>query len=240
MEEKILKEIKELRILFSQIIGTSELSAKQQFSKEAITKARAEFKKLSIERGEWITEHDICKIIRNAPFYCGKFIIEKFGFTNYYIKGKSFFFNKKDIIALKDELKKRSINLGRYIELVENQEKFKKYLASISDTKGGKKRQRFEVPDELSDINTDPYNHPPKEVVLKHIVTLQEEFKNFKMAEYVDIYQGNYAMFKQIYYFDKYVNPEIKKRCQNWCFQFNYANNALKEISKIKSEVIYE
>ena len=65
---------------------------------------------------------------------------------------------------------------------MEDQEKFRKYLASIRDTKGGKKRQRFEVPDELSDINTDPYNHPPKEVILKHIETLQEEFKKFKMT----------------------------------------------------------
>ncbi len=49
----------------------------------------------------------------------------------------------------------------------------------------------------------------------------------------------NHAMFKHIYYWDKYVNPETKKRCQNWCSQFNYAKEALKLIKQVKSEVIY-
>ena len=240
MEEKILKEIKELRSILAQLFGTSELPVKQRFSKEAITKAGAEFKKLSIERGEWIDKSDISKIIRKASYYSGKFIIEKFGFTNYFQRGHTKYFNKKDIIALKDELKKRNINLGKYMELVEDQEKFEKYIASIKDPTGGVKRQRFIIPDELRDIDTSSYNHPPKEVIIKHIDTLQEEFQKFKMAEYIDIYHGNYAMFKQIYYFDRYVNVVIKKRCKDWCFQFNYANNALKEISKIKSQTIYE
>lgn len=50
---------------------------------------------------------------------------------------------------------------------------------------------------------------------------------------------GNHAMFKHIYYWDKYVNPETKKRCQNCCSHFNYANEALKLIKQVKSEVIY-
>jgi hypothetical protein len=240
MEDKILNELKELRSLFAQLIGTSDLPDKQKFSKEAIKKANAEFKKLSIERGEWIGESEIKKIIRNAPYSPGNFIIEKFGITNYFQRGHSKYFNKKDIIALKDELKKRNINLGRYIEYVEDQEKFKKYIASINDPAKGKKRQRFIIPEELRDIETEPYNHPPKEIILKHIETLQEEFQEYKMAEYIDIYEGNYAMFKFIYHFDKYIKADVKKRCANWCFQFNYANKALLAISKIKSETIYE
>lgn len=221
-------------------IETSELPAKHQLSKDAINKAATEFQKLSIERGKWIKESEIHRIIRKAPWSCGKFIIEKFGFSNYFIRGRSLYFNRKDLIALNAELKKRNINLEKYMELVQDQEKFRKYIVSIKDPKGGKKRQRFKIPDELKDIVTSPYNHPPKDVVEQHIATLQEEFQHFKMAEYIDIYHGNYAMFKVIYFFDRYLNPEVKKRCQNWCFQFNYANNALKEILKINSEAIFD
>lgn len=113
MEDKIINEIKELRHILAQVIGTSELPVKQQFSKEAIAKASLEFKKLSIERGEWLTEREISKVIRKAPYSPGKFIIEKFGFTHYFFKGRSLYFNKKDHIALNTELKKRNINLGR-------------------------------------------------------------------------------------------------------------------------------
>lgn len=240
MEEKILKEIKSLKSIIAQVIGSSELPVKQQFSKEAISKAADEFQKLSIERGEWIEEDEISKIIKKAPYHSGKFIIEKFEFTNFFKRGRSLYFNKKEIIALNNELKKRNINLKRYMELLEDQEKFRKYLEEVRNPKGTRKRQRFKIPDELKDIETYPYHHPQKEVVKKHIETLQEEFQKYKMAEYVDIYNDNYAMFKFIYHFDKYVNPEVKKRCQNWCSHFNYAQNALKEISKIRSQVIYE
>ena len=227
MEEKILKEIKEIKSILSQVIGSSELPVKLQFSKEAISKAAAEFQKLSIERGEWIEENEISKIIKKAPYYSGKFIIEKFDFTNYFKRGRKLYFNRKEITALNNELKKRNINLQRYIELVEDQEKFKKYLEEVRNPKGAKKRPRFRIPDELKDIETFPYHHPPKEDVKKHIETLQEEFQKFKMAEFIDIYHNTYAMVKHIYYFDQYINPEVKKRCQKWCSQFNYAQNAL-------------
>lgn len=169
METQILKEIKELRLILAQVIGSSDMPVKQQFSKEAIAKAAVEFKKLSIERGEWIPENEISKIIRKAPYFSGKFIIEEFEFTNHFKRGRTLYFNKKEIIALNNELKKRNINLGRYIELVEDQEKFKKYLEEVRNSKGTKKRPRFKIPDELKDIETYSYHHPPKEVVKKHI-----------------------------------------------------------------------
>jgi hypothetical protein len=173
MEEQILKEIKELRSILSKVIGSSDLPVKQQFSKEAISKAATEFRKLSIERGEWIKEDDISKIIKKAPYHSGKFIIEKFEFTNYFKWGRTLYFNKKEIIALNNELKKRNINLKRYIELIKDQEKFKKYLEEVKNPQRAKKRPRFKIPDELKNIETYPYHHPPKEVVKKHIETLQ-------------------------------------------------------------------
>lgn len=239
MEDRILKEIKELKSVIAQVIGSSELPAKQKFSKEAIAKAAKEFEKLSIERGEWLVESDIRKVIRKAPWRAGKFIIEKFGFTNYFIRGRTLYFNRKDLVALYAELKKRNIDLSRYMELEEDKEKFHKYIESLKDLKKIKKRQHFKIPDDLKDIVTFPYHQPPREVVEKHIETLKQEFEKYKMVEYVDIYGGNHAMFKHIYYWDKYVNPETKKRCQNWCSQFNYANEALKLIKQVKSEVIY-
>lgn len=51
MEEKIYIELKQIRILLSELVGSSELPANKRFSKEAITKAAKEFRKLSIERG---------------------------------------------------------------------------------------------------------------------------------------------------------------------------------------------
>ena len=47
MEDKIYKEIKEVRLLLSKLIGTSDLPEKQKFSTEALDKAAVEFKNLS-------------------------------------------------------------------------------------------------------------------------------------------------------------------------------------------------
>jgi hypothetical protein len=236
MENEILKEIKALRVLLSQLIGTSDLPAKEKFSKEALAKASSEFRKLAIERGEWIPEHEISRIIRKAPYSPGKFIIEKFGVTNYFTRGKSLYFNRKDIIALNKELKARNINLERYMEYEQDREKFLKYVESI---KNGTKRKRFKIPEDLKDIQTAPYHHPPREIVMNHIQSLKEEFEKHKLAEYIDVYNDSYAMFKFDYAFDRYLNKDLKKRCQDWCFQFNYANTALKKINNIKSEKIY-
>jgi hypothetical protein len=51
----LLAEIRHLKAAISTLIGTSDLQAKERFSKEALVRAAKEFKKLSIERGEWIT-----------------------------------------------------------------------------------------------------------------------------------------------------------------------------------------
>ena len=123
------------------------------------------------------------------------------------------------------------------MELEEDKEKFIKYLYGLKQ--GRKRRPRFKIPDELKDINSQPYNHPPKEKILKHITKLMEQFENHKLVEYIDIFDENYAMFKHIYYFDRYIDQSIRKQCVKWCFEFNYAQEALQEIRKIRSQVIY-
>lgn len=237
-EDKLYAEIKQLRYLLAKVVGTQDLPKREQFSKEAIKNAALEFRKLQTERGEWIPEHDISKIIRKAGYLAGRFIIKKFDFKNYYVRGQQYFYSRKDLVALNKELKARKINLGRYMELEEDKEKFHKYLDDMRQ--GNKRRPRFKIPEELMDVETQPYNHPPKEKVLGHIETLMNEFKEDKLIEFIDIYcNGNYAMIKNIYHFDRYIDNEKWKQCKKWCFEYNYARNALKEIKKIRSQVIY-
>jgi hypothetical protein len=51
----------------------------------------------------------------------------------------------------------------------------------------------------------------------------------------VDLYEKKtYAMFKYIYQWDKYIEPETKKYCKGWVEKFNYANEALKKILELK------
>lgn len=238
MEDKFLTEIKQIRQLLSELIGTSELSSKEKFSKEAITKAAKEFRKLSIERGEWLSTHEIYKVIKNAPHRAGKIIVEKFGFTNYFKRGKTIYFNRKDVVALNKELKKKNINLNEYAELLEDQAKFEKYLNSINLAKG--KRKRFKIPDELRDINSKPYSPPSEEIVRNEIEKLLEEYEKFDLSEYISLYdKKTYAMFKYDYTFDRYLKPEIKKYCKDWCFKFNYANDALKKLLILKESGIH-
>jgi hypothetical protein len=56
MQNELLAEIRQLKAVISTLIGTSDLPAKERFSKEALARAAKEFKKLSIERGEWLTD----------------------------------------------------------------------------------------------------------------------------------------------------------------------------------------
>ena len=124
MEEKILIELKQIRKLLSEVVGTSELPAKQKFSKEAIAKVAKEFRELSIKRGEWVERDEIHRVIKHASWSSSKIILEKFEFSNYFKRGHTYYFNKKDLVELDKELKKRNINLKKYAELLEDKDKF--------------------------------------------------------------------------------------------------------------------
>jgi len=65
METKILSEIKQIKKIFSQLVGTSDLPARQKFSKDAIAKTAKEYLLFEMKRGEWVIESDISIIIRN-------------------------------------------------------------------------------------------------------------------------------------------------------------------------------
>ncbi len=235
--EKLFNEMKQLRLLLAKVVGTQDLPKREQFSKEAIKKASLEFRKLQTERGEWIEDYEISKVIRSAGFRSGRFIIEKFGFKNYFKRGHQYFFNRKDLMALNKELKARKIHLGTYMKLEEDKEKFHKFLSELKQ--GKKRRPKYKIPEQLENICTQPYNHPPKEKVLKHLDDLMQEFEKDKLVEFIDIFQESYAMVKHIYHFDRYIDPSIRRKCNKWCFEYNYAQNALAEIKKIRSEIIY-
>jgi len=234
MEAEVLKEIKEIRKSLAKIIGTSELPTRQQFSKESLDKAAKEFQTLSIKRGEWITDGDISHIIKKAPYHSGKFIIEYFGFTSYFIRHKSLYFNRKSIVALNRELRIRNIDLGKYMELMRDKEKFNKHIEKAYE--GSKKKgSHFKLPDELKDINPTPYS-PPMEEINNHIVSLRAEFEKFKLSDYINLYYNEtYAMFKHEYFFDRYLKPDLKKQCKKWCNDFNHANYALKKANESPS-----
>jgi hypothetical protein len=237
MENKIFFELKQMRKILSELVGTTDMPVAQKFSKEAISKAAKEFRKLSIERGNWIPNDEIRKVIKHAPWYSSRVIIEKFEFTNYFKRGSTYFFNKKDLIELNKELKKRNINLEKYCELIEDKEKFQKYVNSIQLPNGSKTRNHFKIPEGLRDIFSKPYSAPTEELVRKEIDILMKEYKKFDLSEYIDLHEGKtHALFKYDYSFDRYLKPELKKFCKDWSFKFNYANTALRRILELKTE----
>ena len=234
METKILEELKQIKLILSKITGTEDLPTKERFSKEALDKAAKEYQDMVIKCGEWVSNSDLSDVSKIYSWNSGKFIIEKFGFSSYFQRGKSLYYNKKDLIALKNELKERKIDLERYIELTEDQEKFEKYIANVNLPKG--KNKNFEIPDFLEDIETKPYLIS-EEIINKDIEELKEEFRNKKLADYVDLYhRGTYAMFKYQYEFDKYLDANMKRDSKNWCTRFNYANHAHEKLKELKQK----
>lgn len=77
-EDKILSELKQLKTLFAVLLGSDELPAKERFSRESITKAAKEFKKMQAARGEWVQNYEMDKIIKHAPYAPVKLFIEEF------------------------------------------------------------------------------------------------------------------------------------------------------------------
>lgn len=237
MSKELLNEIKELRKVIATLIGTSDLPATEQFSKEALDKAAMQFQKLSIERGDWISNDDIDKYIKRAHYRSGAFLIKEFKFTNYFKRGRALYFNKKDIVALAKELKERNINLARYIEYTDDHAKFKKYLESASQNNKGKKKV-YQIPEGLKDFDTSPIKMPSPDIIREDIKSLKDEFFKYNLSDYIDIYRDNYAIMKHIYWFEKYLEPGLKKRCKKWCEDFNYANHALEEVTKKKETFV--
>lgn len=239
MQKEILLEIKELRTALTQVLGISDLPPDQQFLKEALNKAAKEFQKLNIERGQWVADHSVGKYIKNAGYRAGAFIRQEFGFSNYFKRGQTYYYSKKDLISLGKELKERNVDLGRYMEFIEDRTKFKKYVSEAAQNNKGKlKNKSYKLPADVNNITTSPPPMPGASVIREDIKRLKEEFFQYKLSDYIDIYKDNYAMTKFIYHFEKYLEPGLKRRCKKWCDDFNYANHALEEVTKKKEKFV--
>jgi len=234
-EDRILSELKQLKRLFTVMLGTEDQPAKEKFSKTAIIKASIEFKKMQAARGEWVSSGEVGNVIKHAPYNSAKLLIEEFQFKNYFKRGSTYYFKRKDLIDLNKELKKRNINLKTYSDLLEDKEKFQKYIDSISSPQRSKKQRRYKIPEGLENIFSMPYSPPNEDLIRNEIKSLWEEFEKFGLSEYVDLYyKKTYASFKYLYYWDRYLDPMIKKRSKQWCEKFNYAQAALIKINEIK------
>ncbi|MGN6194983.1 MAG: hypothetical protein ACTHOB_08590 [Ginsengibacter sp.] len=230
MQKEIMNELLNLKSMLAKLIGTSDLSAENQFSDEAINRAAKEFQKLFIEREEWINDSQIARYIKGAGWNAGKFIREEFQLSRFYRKAHTYYYYKKDIIAIGNELKKRNVDLNRYMELKSDQADFKKKISSFSQNRA--KKKLYSIPSDLRDISTSLPPKPSIETIRDDLNQLKKEFFQYKLSNYIDVYKGNHAMMKRAYYFDKYLDPELKKRSKKWCENFNYANEALTILGK--------
>ncbi len=79
-----MSELKQLKKLFTVLLGTEDFPAKEKFSRDAISKTAKEFKKMQTARGEWVSSGDVDKVIKHAPYNPAKMLIEKFQFKNCY------------------------------------------------------------------------------------------------------------------------------------------------------------
>lgn len=238
MQKQILTELRELRFALSKIAGTSDLPEEEQFSITALDRAANEFKKMQIARGEWVPENEISKYVKNASWTSGSFIRNELHFSNYFKQGRSYYYNKSDLIALSKELKDRNVNLSRYIEYLGSKAAFKKKIIEAAKNKKANKRRPYELPHELSNITTTEPPLPSVDLVKADLKSLEDEFFKSELGQYIDIYQGSYAMMKNDYMFMKYRNKELGSKCRKWCDNFNYANNALKALTKKRSNFI--
>lgn len=136
-------------------------------------------------------------------------------------------------MALARELKKRNVNLRRYMELKADQEKFEKYVQSILADKDRKAlKKKFNLPEDLHDINTSPPKLPKLERVNEELEKLNAEFSEYVLSDYIDIYRNSHAMVKTIYYFQKYLDPNLKKQIFKWVENFNLVNRVKDEITE--------
>lgn len=235
MRAQILSELREMRSILAQLAGTNDLPVQDQFSKEALAKAAKHFKKMEIQRGEWVKENDIGKYIK-ADWRAGSFIRNEFGFTACIKNGYYYLYNKKALQLLGQELKARNIDLGRYMEYKRCEVEFQKKVTNNKKVKKGKRP--YEIPSDLKNIATSDPPIPDVELIKRDLEDSKTEFFHHKMTEYIDIYKGNHAMMKFVYHYEKYLDPQVKRRCKKWCDDFNYANNAIELITKKKQTFV--
>ena len=198
------------------------------FSEVALDSVGADFIRLNEDRLAWVKEDQIAKYIKSAPWNAGVFIRKELGFANWFKLGHEFFYSKKDLICLAEELTKRNIDLKRYKEYTEDSAAFTKKMSAL---KNRKHKNNFQIPADLANIRTSEIAIVNPETIHADLARLQKEFEAGKLEGYIDIYRGRHAMLKNFQYLGKYLEPGLKRRCRKWCDEFNYANHALDLLS---------
>jgi hypothetical protein len=235
MEKEILQEIRDLRCLLIKIMGLENETPDKKYSEESIVNAQKLYLKMSIDRGDWVKEGEIGHYIKSLPWSPGTFIRKEFEFTNWIKRGHEYLFSKKDLIALGEDLAARNIDCERYDEFLRDKAQFDKRMAVLEEAKT-KKIPPWKIQKGLKNIVTTEIPKPDPEKVRGHLAELKQEFKTNKYALYIDIYKGTHAQMKNMYHYEKYLEPGIKRGCRKWCDDFNYANHALELITGKKEK----
>jgi hypothetical protein len=235
MEKEILQEIRDLKELIIKITGLETEKTENQFSEGALNNAQKLYLKMSIERGDWVKESEIGRYIESLPWNPGAFIRKEFEFTSWIKRGHEWLYAKKDLIALGEELANRKIDCKRYKEFLDDKVAFDKRMTVLEEAKM-KKIPPWKIQKGLKNITTTEIPKPDPEKVRGHLAELKQEYKTNKYALYIDIYKGTHAQMKNMYNYEKYLEPGIKRGCRKWIDDFNYANHALELITGKKEK----
>jgi hypothetical protein len=233
MDKDVLLELKEIKSILAHLAGTIDVPEEQQFSKAALDKAAKLFVKLNITENQWVQTHDLSDYFKGCYRYeLGKFLRDEFKFTNYYNKGNAFFYNKKDIINLAEELKKRNVDLARYMELCKSKDLIKNKITSIAsknrDTrvKANGKTKAYTISEDLKNIQLSDFEFPEFNVVEQDIAKFMAQFESMELGDHIDIY-GDHALIKDNSYLKLYLPNRTYTICQEWCNKYNKAQHAL-------------
>ena len=216
-------------------MGLENETPDKKYSEESIANAQKLYLKMSIERGDWVKDSDLNKYIKSLPWNPGAFIRKEFEFTNWIRRGHEYLYAKKDLIALSEELAKRNIDCNRYKEFLDDKAAFDKRMAVLEEEKK-KKMPAWQIKKGVKNIATTEIVQPDPEKVRAHLAELKLEYKTNKYTLYIDVYKGTHAQMKNIYHYEKYLEPAIKRGCRKWCDDFNYANHALELITGKKEK----
>ena len=161
--------------------------------------------------------YDIHKYIKSAPYNnVGNFIRDEFQFTNTYLKGKSVYFYKKDLINLSKELESRNIDLTRYMELKLERERIEKPPVDKYALRKQKKIQtgRYRIPQGLKDISAKQKIKKPLPELQAKLDLLMEEYSNESLAEHIELLGESSAFYKDFSYYS--LKDDLRKRLSRW------------------------
>ncbi len=235
MQKEMLQEIRDLGCLLTKILGLENETPDKKYSEESIANAQKLYLKMSIEQGNWVTDREIPQYIKSAPWKPGAFIRKEFEFSSWIKRGHEYLYAKKDLIALGEELAARNIDCKRYKEFLYDKAAFDKRMAVLEEAKT-KKIPVWQIKKGLKNITTAEIQKPDPQKVRAHLAELKKEFKTNKYAPYIDVYKGTHAQMKNVYHYEKYLEPGIKRGCRKWVEDFNYANHALELITGKKDK----